>query len=148
MLSKHTFNRWNHTWDKSLLMWIWDTQQRGTLLFAAGVSLRPSQYRLHVELVICSRCQVFYPFAGGCSETERMEIEMPGSLITLAQFHTMKSRCSLTSSWTISPLFIFKSRSNCTPGTLCWRVIGGAVPKPSVLVKEWKRAGFSKCISF
>lgn len=54
----------------------------------------------------------------------------------------------LTCSWTISPLFIFKSCSNCTPGTLCWRVICGAVSKPPIFVKEWKCAGFSECISF
>lgn len=66
-------SRWNPTWDKGLLVWIWDTKQGGTLLFAAFFSLKPSQHRLHVELVICSCCKVFDPLIGGCSETEKAE---------------------------------------------------------------------------
>lgn len=54
------------TCDVSLLVRIGDAEQGGPLLFAAHISLRPSQSRLRVELVICSCCWVLVPTLFGC----------------------------------------------------------------------------------
>lgn len=53
----------------------------------------------------------------------------------------------LTGCRAISPLIVFKSRSDCTPRTLGRRVVCRAVSKPAVFVQEGKHAGLSKCIS-
>lgn len=54
------------TCDISLLVRIGDAEQGGPLLFAAHLSLRPSQSRLCVELVIRSCCWVPVPTVFGC----------------------------------------------------------------------------------
>lgn len=68
--------RWHLTWDQSLLTGLHNTDQGGSLLFTAGISLSPSQRWLYVQLVICSCYEIFSPVLCGCMLREKKFIQI------------------------------------------------------------------------